>query len=135
MEHYTGSSPIGDIAYLVRADHRVPTLVALTERPLSRSELRGLTDVSTSTMRRTLSEFADRTWVRKDGHEYVATRLGEVVASGVEDLIQRVETERMLRCVWPWLPDEISEFPFETWSELTVPVSLTAGSAAVPFAE
>jgi predicted transcriptional regulator len=123
MAHYTRGSPIGDIAYLVRANHRVPTLVALTERPLSRSALCELTDVSSSTMRRTLSEFDDRTWVRKDGHEYVATRLGEAIASGMEDLIERVETERTLRCVWTRLPDEISEFPFEIWSELTITVA------------
>jgi len=41
----------------------------------------------------------------------------------MEDLIERVETERELRSVWQWLPDAISEFPFETWSELTVTVA------------
>lgn len=123
MNQYNRNSPIDDIAYLARSHHRVPTLVALTEQPRSRSELCGLTDVSSSTMRRTLSEFDDRTWIRKNGHEYVATRLGEAIASGMEDLIERVETERKLRYVWPWLPDEISEFPFETWSELTITVA------------
>lgn len=123
MNQYHRSSPIGDIAYLARSHHRVPTLVVLTERPQSRSELCELTDVSSSTMRRTLSEFDDRIWVRKDGHAYVATRLGEAIASGMENLIERVETERTLRHVWPWLPDKISEFPFETWSELTVTVA------------
>ncbi|MFO8116487.1 MAG: MarR family transcriptional regulator [Halorubrum sp.] len=107
----------------MRANHRVPTLVALTERPLRRSALCELTDVSSSTMRRTLSEFDDRSWVRKDGHEYAATRLGEAIASGMEDLIERVETERTLRYVWSYLPDAISEFPFDTWSELTITVA------------
>jgi len=74
-------------------------------------------------MRRTLSEFDDRIWIRKDGHAYVATRLGEAVASGMTDLIERVETERGLRAVWHWLPDAISELPFETWSELTMTVA------------
>lgn len=121
--HRTPDSPIGDIAYLTRSEHRVPALVALTERPRSRSELCELTGVSSSTIRRTLNEFEDRLWIRKDSHQYVTTRLGEAIASGAKDMIDRVETERKLRHVWHWLPDEVSEFPVETWSELTVTVA------------
>lgn len=123
MKHETSDSPIVDIAYLTRSEHRIPTLVALTERPRSRSELCELTGVSSSTMRRTLHEFDDRLWIRKDEYRFVATRLGEAIASGMEDLIERVATERTLRSVWRWLPDSISEFPFETWSKLTVTVA------------
>lgn len=114
---------IGDVAYLARSRHRIPVLVALAERPRSRSELRELTDVSPSTIRRTLNGFEDRTWIRKDGHEYTATRLGEVVASAMERLIERFETERKLRHVWHWLPDEIRKFPAETWTDLTITVA------------
>ncbi|WP_320443107.1 DNA-binding protein [Halosolutus halophilus] len=53
----------------------------------------------------------------------MATRLGETIASGMEDLIDLVETERELRDVWHWLPDEVSEFTIETWSEMTVTVA------------
>ena len=74
-------------------------------------------------MRRTLDEFDDRLWIRKDEYQYVATRLGEAIASGVVDLIERVETERKLRDVWHWLPDAIGDFPFETWSELAITVA------------
>ena len=74
-------------------------------------------------MRRTLDEFDDRLWVCKDEYRYVATRLGEAIATGMEDLIERVETERKLRHVWHWLPDAISELPFETWAELTITVA------------
>lgn len=123
MNKCTAGSPIGDIAYLARAEHRVPTLVALTERPRSRSELCESTGVSSSTMRRTLDEFGDRLWVRKDGYRYVATRLGVAIATGMEELIGRVETERKLRAVWHWLPAAISELPFETWSAMTVTVA------------
>lgn len=123
MKQYTRNSPIADIAYLARSEHRVPTLVALTERSRSRSELCELAGVSSSTMRRTLDEFEDRIWIRKDGYQYVATRLGEAIASGMEELIERVQTERKLRSVWHWLPDAISEFPIEMWSELTITVA------------
>lgn len=116
-------SPIGDIAYLARSRHRVPTLVALTDRPRSRSELCELTGVSSSTIRRTLDEFEDRIWIRKDGYRYTATRLGEVIASGMETLIERVETERKLRTVWQWLPEEVGEYPLETWAAMDVTVA------------
>ena len=123
MRQQNTDSPVGDIAYLTRSEHRIPTLVALTERPWSRAELCELTGVSASTMRRTLDEFDARFWLRKDGHQFRATRLGEAIASGVADLLERVETERKLRHVWDWLPDTISELPFETWSDLTITVA------------
>ena len=121
--HTPTDSPIGDVGYLTRSEHRIPALIALTERPRSRAELCELTGVSSSTMRRTLDEFDNRIWVRKDGHQYVATRLGEVIASGTEDLLEQVETGRKLRDVWHWLPDEIHEFPIETWSKMDVTVA------------
>lgn len=116
-------SPIDDIAYLARSKHRIPALVALAERRRSRSELCELTGVSSSTIRRTLTEFEDRRWIRKDGYEYVATRLGEGIAAKMDELIDWVETERTLRDVWHWLPDAVSELPVETWAELNVTVA------------
>ncbi|MCW8173115.1 MarR family transcriptional regulator [Natrialba swarupiae] len=123
IQHRQTDSPTGDIAYLARSRHRIPALVALTERPRSRSELCELTGVSDSTIRRTLDEFEDQIWIRKDGYQYTATRLGEVIASGMEELIERVETARKLRDVWHWLPDEVGEFPVEMWTDLTVTVA------------
>lgn len=116
-------SPIDDIAYLARSQHRVPALVALTERPRSRAELCELTGVSASTIRRTLDEFEDRIWIRKDGYRYTATRLGEEIASGMEDLVERVETERKVRNVWHFLPDELGDQTLETWAAMTVTVA------------
>ncbi|MXV61885.1 MarR family transcriptional regulator [Natronorubrum sp. JWXQ-INN-674] len=123
MDHYRQDSPIGDVAYLTRSEHRVPTLVALTDRPRSRSELCELTGVSSSTIRRTLTEFGDRNWIRKEGYQFVATTLGEGIASGMEDLLERVEAERKLRDVWHWLPDDVIEFTIEMSSEMTVTVA------------
>ncbi|MDG5819502.1 MarR family transcriptional regulator [Natronococcus sp. A-GB7] len=122
-EDRTTDSPIDDIAYLARSEHRTPALVALTDRPRTRSELCEEAGVSSSTMRRTLNEFEARRWIRKDGHQYVATPPGEAIASVMEDAIDRVETERELRDVWHWLPDVVGELPTETWSELTVTVA------------
>ena len=116
-------SAIDDIAYLARSDHRVPSLVALTDRSRSRAELCELFGVSSSTIRRTLGEFEDRNWIQKEGYQYVTTELGEAIASGMEDLIGKVETERKLRDVWHWLPDQVIGFAIENSSETTVTVA------------
>jgi predicted transcriptional regulator len=70
-----------------------------------------------------LDEFEDRIWIDKDGYRYTATRLGEVVASGMEELIERIETERKLRDVWHWLPDEVRDSTVEEWAAMTVTVA------------
>jgi predicted transcriptional regulator len=116
-------SPVEDIAYLTRADHRVATLSAMTVRPRSRSELVELTGVSSSTIRRTLREFEELNWIRRVDYRYETTLLGSYVASGLEELIDRVETERTLRNVWPWLPEEVVEFAFESSADATVTVA------------
>ncbi len=123
MKRCQSDSAIGDVAYLTRSEHRVQTLVSLTDRPRSRSELCERTGVSSSTIRRTLGEFEDRRWVRKDGYKYTATLLGEAIASGVKELLDRVEAERALRDVWHWLPDEALEFAVDASTEATVTVA------------
>ena len=116
-------TPIDDIAYLARSEHRGPTLIALTVRPRSRSELWEMTGVSESTIRRTLSEFEDRDWVNRDGYQYEATELGAFVASAMADLIDRVETERKLRDVWRLLPDKESGFAIDMCVDATITVA------------
>ena len=116
-------SPIDDIAYLARSEHRVPTLVALTGRPRSRSELWELTGVSSSTIRRTLSEFEDRHWIRKTGYQYETTQFGAFIASAMADLLEQVETERKLRDIWQWLPGEESGFTIEMCADAVVTVA------------
>ncbi|MFW5918302.1 MAG: helix-turn-helix transcriptional regulator [Haloferacaceae archaeon] len=123
MSTNTTDPPIDDIAYLARSEHRVPTLVALTARPRSRSELWEMAGVSSSTIRRTLSEFESRSWVRKQGYKYEATQLGAFVASAMVELIEQVETEQKLRHVWQWLPGETSGFSIEMCSDAIVTVA------------
>ena len=116
-------TPIDDIAYLARSEHRGPTLIALTVRPRSRSELWEMTGVSESTIRRTLAEFEDRDWVSRDGYQYKVTQLGAFIASAMAELIDRVETERKLRDVWRLLPDEETGFTIDMCSDATVTVA------------
>lgn len=115
--------PLDDIAYLVRSDHRIPTLVALKSRARSRSELWEMAGVSSSTIRRTLTEFEKRDWIRKDEYKYETTQLGEFVASAMVDLIDRADTEQQLRDVWQWLPDEDSGFTLEMCADATITIA------------
>jgi len=115
-------TPIDDISYLTRSEHRVPTLVALSSRPRSRSELWEMAGVSSSTIRRTLTEFEKRDWIYKEEYKYETTQLGAFVASAMVNVIERIETEQKLRDVWDWLPGEESDFTIEMCSEATVTV-------------
>lgn len=108
-----GSSPADDIAFLTRADHRLAALAALADRPLVRADLGETVGVSPSTVCRTLREFETRHWVRKRGHRYEATQLGAFVAFETLGLIDRLETERELRDVWPMLPTGEGELRLE----------------------
>lgn len=120
MGSQTPESPIDDIAYLARSEHRVPTLVALTARPRSRSELWEMAGVSSSTIRRTLTEFENRGWIRKDGYKYEATQLGAFIGSSMVDVVNRVKTEQKLRNVWDALPGEETGFTVEMCTDATI---------------
>ncbi|PCR89534.1 helix-turn-helix transcriptional regulator [Natrinema ejinorense] len=119
----TKGSPLDDIEFLARSEHRVTTLETLARSPQSRADLRELTDVSQSTIGRTLREFEDRHWIRREGHQYEATQLGAFVASGMRELVERIETEQKLRDVWQWLPAEASGFTIEMGSNAVVTVA------------
>lgn len=123
VKQSTTDGSIDDVAYLTRSEHRISSLVALSNGPYSRSELCEVSGVSSSTIRRTLREFEQRSWIRKTGHQFEATQLGVFVASAMQDLIASMETERKLRTVWHWLPDDVGEFPIETWEDLCVTVA------------
>lgn len=125
----TNASPLDDIEFLARSDHRTTSLAALAQRPQTRADLMELTGASASTIGRTLREFEQRRWIRKDGHRFEATELGAFVATGMEALIERTETEQRLRHVWQWLPTEASGFTIEMASDAVV----TESRADTPY--
>lgn len=116
-------APVDDVAYLVRSEHRVAALVAMRARPRTRSELQEATGVSASTIRRTLSAFERRNWIRRTGYTYRTTALGAYVADAVAVLLDRLETERTVRDVWQWLPEEDSGFAIEMCADAVVTVA------------
>lgn len=123
MEGAIAESPLDDIEFLARSEHRVTVLDALAGHPQRRDELRAMTGASSSTIGRTLRQFEDRRWIHRDGNTYEATQLGAFVASGIRDLLERIETERRLRDVWRWLPTEASGFTIEMGSDAVVTVA------------
>jgi predicted transcriptional regulator len=100
-------SPLENIAFLARSEHRVTTLRALREDPSDRDDLQGVTDASNATIARLLNEFEERNWVVRDGHEYELTDPGAFVAEEFLRLVDRMETEQALQEVWQWFPTEL----------------------------
>ena len=119
----TTNSPLEEIEFLARSEHRVTALTALAERPQRRADLRAMTGASASTVARTLRAFDERNWISRDGDRYEATQLGAYVAAGMRELIDRLETEQQLRAVWPWLPGEASGFTVEMAADAVVTVA------------
>lgn len=131
-------SPLEDIEFLARSEHRVTALDALSKRPQSRADLRALTGTSSSTIGRMLGEFEHRNWISRDGHQYQATLLGAFVAKEVMTLHERMGTERKLRDVVRWFPaDEVdfdivrclgdAEVVVPTESDPTAPIRRASG--------
>ena len=114
------NTPLDDIAFLARSDHRVGVLDALTEHPRDRDDLRGVTGASSPTMGRILSDFEDRRWVVRNGQTYELTGLGGFVANRFADLRDAMQTEQKLRDVVPWLPREMEGFSVDLFTDPVV---------------
>jgi predicted transcriptional regulator len=113
------STPVEDIEFLARSEHRVNALGALAAGPQSRDDLRAVIGASNATVGRLLNEFDKRTWITRDGHRYELTPLGEFIADGFFDLVERFETERSIRDVWQWFPTDLG-FTIEMFTGATV---------------
>ncbi|WP_254532823.1 helix-turn-helix transcriptional regulator [Natrinema gelatinilyticum] len=122
-------SPLNDIEFLARSEHRVTALAALARRPQSRTDLRVMTGVSQSTIGRTLREFEERRWIIREGAHYEATPLGSYLATGMREFVDRVEVEQLLRDIWHLLPDAESGFTVDMCAEATI----TIGDVADPY--
>lgn len=113
-------SPMEDIEFIARSDHRAGVLDALLDRPRTRDDLRDETGASSPTMGRILGDFEDRKWIVRDGGTYELTPLGEFVAERFGHLRDAMETERKLRDVWRWLPREMDDFSVDLFADAVV---------------
>ncbi|WP_049922679.1 helix-turn-helix transcriptional regulator [Halopiger djelfimassiliensis] len=120
---YNALSPIEDIEFLARSEHRSAVLAALSRGPQRRADLRESIGVSQSTIGRTLRAFDERHWISRNEGYYEATPLGAFVSEGMQDLLERFETEQALRHVWQYLPDESSGFTVDLVADGVVTVA------------
>lgn len=114
------NTPLDEIAFLARSDHRVAVLEALTGGRRDRHDLRATTGASSPTMGRVLSDFEARRWVVRNGQTYELSRLGEFVADRFFTLRAAMEIEHTLRDVWQWLPREMEGFRVEAFADAVV---------------
>lgn len=125
------NTPVEEIEFLARSDHRLNALGALAAGPQSRDDLRTVTGASNATVGRLLNEFDVRTWIKRVGQRYELTLLGELIAEGFFDLVERFETERSIRHVWQWIPFDKMGIDIECLSDATVTQSTDSNPLAV----
>lgn len=109
------STPLEEIAFLTRSEHRVEVFDRLAERGWTRRELHEATEISQPTLGRMISGFEESGWVAANGvgngHEYELTPLGALIADSFTGLLDTAATVRKLRDVVPHLP--FDEFDFD----------------------
>ncbi|WP_458209910.1 helix-turn-helix transcriptional regulator [Haladaptatus sp. NG-SE-30] len=113
-------SPIEDIEFLARSNHRVGVLDTLAEHPCDRKDLQEGTGASLPTLGRILGDFENRRWITRNGPTYELTPLGEFVAEQFRNLRDAMATERKLRDVWRWLPREMEGFSVDLFADAVV---------------
>jgi predicted transcriptional regulator len=115
-------APLEEIEFLARSTNRVEVLRLLATRPHTRSELAATTGASQATLGRILEDFAERSWVTREGGKHVATATGELVADGIDDLVAVLETEGKLRDLVAHLPTAEFGFDLDQLADATVTV-------------
>jgi len=115
-------SSLAEVEFLALSANRVEVLRLLAERPRDRSELATETGASQATLGRILADFEERSWVERHESEYAATATGRLVSRGFGDLLDVLATERELRGVVEYLPDEELTFDLRHLSDATVTV-------------
>lgn len=115
-------APLEEIEFLARSTNRVEILQLLATRSHTRGELAAATGASQATLGRILEDFAERSWVKREGGKHVATATGELVADGIDDLVAVLETEGKLRDIVAYLPTAELRFDLRRLADATVTV-------------
>jgi predicted transcriptional regulator len=113
-------SALEEIEFLALSENRVKVLTLLAEQRRTRRALETETGASQATLSRILGDFQDRSWVRQDGSEYVATATGKLVAEGFNDLLDILETESELRGLVRYLPTHAMDFDLRHLADATI---------------
>ncbi|NHN49150.1 ArsR family transcriptional regulator [Halostella sp. JP-L12] len=115
-------SALEEIEFLALSANRVEVLQLLAEGPHARSDLAAETGASQATLGRILSDFDDRSWIRREDGRYEATATGRLVAEGFTDLLEILETESELRGVVRYLPTREMDFDLRRLADATITV-------------
>jgi predicted transcriptional regulator len=113
-------SALEEIEFLALSSNRVEVLGLLADDRHTRGELAEATGASQATLGRILGDFEERSWIRRESGEYVATATGRLVAAGFTDLLDILETERELRDVVRYLPTHAMDFDLRRLADATV---------------
>jgi len=113
---------LDDIEFLARSANRVDVLRLVADRTYTRAELVDATGASQPTLGRILRDFEDRRWVTHHSKGYSATATGRLVAEGLGELYDSLETEHTLRELVEWLPTDELEFDLRRLQDATVTV-------------
>jgi predicted transcriptional regulator len=115
-------SALEEIEFLALSENRVDVLGLLAEKRYTRNELAEMTGASQATLGRILRDFEERSWIRRDDDAYVATATGRLVAAGVTDLLEILETEMRLREVIEYLPTHAMDVDLRRLADATITV-------------
>lgn len=113
---------LSEVEFLARSANRVTVLQQLARGRYTRGELGDVTNASQATLGRILDDFLDRSWIRHDDGEYIATATGRLVADSMTDLLNSLETEAKLREIIDYLPTHAMDFDLEHLADATITV-------------
>lgn len=113
-------TPLDDVEFLARSQHRVSVLETLHSGTRTRAELHDETEISQPTLGRVLTGLRDRNWVAQDGQEYSVTPLGRILAENFADLLKTVDTIQELSDVVDVLPTDRMGFDLRLLGEATI---------------
>lgn len=99
-----------EIEFLALSSNRVEILQLLSKEARTRRALADATGASQATIGRVLQDFEARSWIERDGREYVATPTGRLVADGFTEMLDVFGVERKLRAVAEYLPTDALAF-------------------------
>lgn len=113
-------SALEEIEFLARSPNRVDVLRSLAEERHTRDELASATGASQATLGRILEDFDERSWIRREDGQYVATATGRLVADGFTNLLDVLETESELRAIVRYLPTHAMDFDLGHLADATI---------------
>lgn len=123
-------TPLDDIEYLVRSEHRIRVLDMLAAEPRTRADLMDATGVSRVTMGRMLGDMENKGWIKREGQQYRITSFAQLLADDLDRLLSTAGMAQRLRDANRWLPLAELDIDLRWLSEATVVLPERGNSVA-----